>query len=86
MESTSRKSRPGPPAEAERDIRIVLEMRQVIVRDAAIRQAVERGSNLTYRLLAFSRRQVLQPQEVDTDTLVQGIAELIRRTVGPAIR
>jgi CheY-like chemotaxis protein len=40
---------------------------------------------LTHRLLAFSRRQTLDPKPTDVDQLVEGMAELIRRTVGPAI-
>jgi len=49
------------------------------------RETVERASALTNRLLAFSRRQSLQPRSVRLDSLVEGMAELMRRTVGPAI-
>jgi CheY-like chemotaxis protein len=41
---------------------------------------------LTHRLLAFSRRQTLDPQPTDMNRLVLGMAELFRNTVGPAIR
>ncbi|WP_341964613.1 response regulator [Pseudomonas sp. RC10] len=44
-----------------------------------------RAAALTHRLLAFSRRQTLDPRPTDVDHLVEGMAELIRRTVGPAI-
>lgn len=44
-----------------------------------------RAAALTHRLLAFSRRQTLDPRPTDVDHLVEGLAELIRRTVGPAI-
>jgi PAS domain S-box-containing protein len=47
--------------------------------------AASRAAALTHRLLAFSRRQTLQPTAVDTNKLIAGIEDLIRRTVGPAI-
>jgi PAS domain S-box-containing protein len=50
------------------------------------RQAVGRAAGLTRRLLAFARRQRLEPKPVDPDALVAGMADLVRRTVGPAIR
>ncbi|MDN3566796.1 PAS domain S-box protein [Paeniroseomonas aquatica] len=50
------------------------------------RQAVERAAGLTRRLLAFARRQRLDPKPLDSDALVAGLADLIRRTVGPAVR
>ncbi len=49
------------------------------------RQAIDRAANLTSRMLAFARRQALQPQLVDPDELVRGMEELIRRTIGPGI-
>ena len=49
------------------------------------RRTVERAAALTHRLLAFSRRQALQPEHVEPDELIEGLAELIRRTVGSAI-
>ncbi len=50
------------------------------------RTAVDRAAALTHRLLAFARRQRLDPRPVDPDGLVAGMAELIRRTMGPGIR
>jgi PAS domain S-box-containing protein len=50
------------------------------------RQSVDRAAGLTRRLLAFARRQRLEPKPVDPDAMVAGMADLIRRTVGPAIR
>jgi PAS domain S-box-containing protein len=47
--------------------------------------AVQRAAALTHRLLAFSRRQTLAPIPVDANTLIMGMEELIRRTVGPSI-
>jgi PAS domain S-box-containing protein len=53
---------------------------------ASTHQAIDNAASLTQRLMAFSRRQPLQPRAVEPDTLVRGMEELIRRTVGPAIR
>ncbi len=47
--------------------------------------AARRAAALTHRLLAFSRRQALDPKPTDINRLVNGMEELIRRTVGPAI-
>ena len=51
----------------------------------AAQGAAKRAAALTHRLLAFSRRQTLDPQLTDVDRLVTDMAELIRRTVGPAV-
>jgi signal transduction histidine kinase len=47
--------------------------------------ASKRAAALTHRLLAFSRRQTLDPKPTDVNRLVQEMEELIRRTVGPQI-
>ncbi|WP_218014120.1 PAS domain-containing protein [Rubellimicrobium roseum] len=47
--------------------------------------AVKRAASLTHRLLAFSRRQTLDPRPTDVNRLVMEMEELIRRTVGPAV-
>jgi len=47
--------------------------------------AAKRAAALTHRLLAFSRRQTLDPRPTDIHGLVVGLEELIRRTVGPSI-
>ena len=52
---------------------------------AAARGAAKRAAALTHRLLAFSRRQTLDPKPIDVNRLVAGMAELIQRTVGPEI-
>jgi signal transduction histidine kinase len=49
-------------------------------------RAAERGVALIQRLLAFARKQRLDPRSVDLRALVVGIEELLQRTVGPAIR
>jgi len=51
----------------------------------AAQGAARRAAALTHRLLAFSRRQTLDPRPVNVNRLVVGMEELIRRTVGPAI-
>ena len=50
------------------------------------RRNLDRTAALTQRLLAFSRRQQLQPRVVDADALVRDMAALIQRTVGPGVR
>jgi PAS domain S-box-containing protein len=47
--------------------------------------AAKRAAALTHRLLAFSRRQTLDPRPTDVNALMEGMAELIQRTVGPSI-
>jgi PAS domain S-box-containing protein len=51
----------------------------------AAQGAARRAAALTHRLLAFSRRQTLDPKPTDMNRLVSGMEELIRRTVGPEI-
>ena len=47
--------------------------------------ATKRAAALTHRLLAFSRRQTLDPRIVDVNRLIADLEELVRRTVGPQI-
>ena len=47
--------------------------------------AARRAASLTHRLLAFSRRQTLDPKPTDVRRLARGMEELIQRTVGPGI-
>ncbi len=48
-------------------------------------RSVRSAASLTQRLLAFSRRQTLDPRPVDLNRLVAGMEDLIRRTVGPTV-
>jgi signal transduction histidine kinase/sensor domain CHASE-containing protein/ActR/RegA family two-component response regulator len=48
-------------------------------------KAVERGSELTRRLLAFARRQLLQPKLVDLKILVSDMVKLIKPMLGESI-
>ncbi len=52
---------------------------------AAAQGAAKRAAALTHRLLAFSRRQTLEPRPTDVNRLITGMDELIRRTVGPEV-
>jgi PAS domain S-box-containing protein len=51
----------------------------------AAQGAAGRAATLTHRLLAFARRQTLQSKSVNANTLVSGMEELIRRTLGPSL-
>lgn len=51
----------------------------------AAQSAAKRAAALAHRLLAFSRRQTLDPRPLDVNLLVEGMTELIQRTVGPSI-
>jgi len=52
----------------------------------AAQGAVKRASALTHRLLAFARRQTLDPKAVNANRLLSDLEELVRRTVGPGIQ
>ena len=51
----------------------------------AAQGAARRAAALTQRLLAFSRRQTLDPRPVNLNRLVADMEELVRRSMGPAI-
>ncbi len=48
-------------------------------------QAAERAATLTQRLLAFARRQALKPQPVDAGALIEGMSDLLKRSLGPTV-
>jgi PAS domain S-box-containing protein len=52
---------------------------------AAAMSSAGRAAALTHRLLAFSRRQTLDPRRLSPNRLVEGLEELVTRTVGPNI-
>jgi PAS domain S-box-containing protein len=52
---------------------------------AAAARAAENGARLTEQLLAFSRRQHLQPRAVDLNAVVAGMREMLSRTIGRTI-
>src|SRR6185503_15440984 len=51
----------------------------------AVRQAAERGRDLTRQLLAFSRRQHLSPVSLDVNQLISEFSPLVRQAVGEAV-
>jgi len=51
-----------------------------------IRNAGERAAELTHQLLAFSRRQVLQPRVVDLNESIQEIETMMQRLLGAGVR
>ena len=54
------------------------DLRQVV-------DASDRAANLTHQLLAFSRKQVLQPTVLDLGDVVKGITPMLRRIIGEHI-
>ncbi|MGJ7556839.1 PAS domain S-box protein [Variovorax sp. RB3P1] len=70
----------------------VLEELPALAQDAHAQQLVgaamrasRRGAELTGKLLAFSRRQMLQPDVVDTHALLHSLADMLRRTLDQRI-
>jgi PAS domain S-box-containing protein len=53
---------------------------------ANMRSAAERGAKLTGQLLAFSRRQRLEPEPVDLNETVAGMRDLLQSSMGGSIR
>ena len=51
----------------------------------AVRQAAERGRDLTRQLLAFSRRQHLSPVTISVNALIGDFAALMRQAVGESV-
>jgi signal transduction histidine kinase/DNA-binding response OmpR family regulator len=51
----------------------------------AAQRASHRASGLTQRLLAFSRRQTLDPKPVDANRLIGGMEDLVRQSMGPDV-
>jgi signal transduction histidine kinase len=53
---------------------------------AAASRASRRGGELTGKLLAFSRRQLLQPRAIDLAAMLRSLASLLQRTLDARIR
>src|SRR5258708_27106929 len=53
------------------------------VREAldGIRAAADRAANLTQQLLLFSRRQVMQPRQLDFNKVITSLANMLRRII-----
>lgn len=76
LESVSRQLTETPSPEAVRKIERAVAMAT---------HGAERAATLTARLLAFARRQPLDPRPVDPGRLVTGLADLLQRTLGETI-
>ncbi|HJV62528.1 MAG TPA: ATP-binding protein, partial [Albitalea sp.] len=70
----------------------IVEEAAPVAQDPALRQmiraatrAAARAADLTGKLLAFSRRQVLQPAAIDVGQLLQSLADMLRRTLDQRI-
>ena len=53
---------------------------------AQIETTAKRAAELTQQLLAFARRQIVEPQSIDLNELVAGIDKMLRRLIGEDIR
>ena len=51
----------------------------------AAQSSARRAAALTQRLLAFSRRQTLDPKPINLNRLIGGMEDLVRRTAGPSV-
>jgi two-component system, cell cycle sensor histidine kinase and response regulator CckA len=51
-----------------------------------IRRAAQRATSLTHQLLAFGRRQVLQPRVLDLNEIVENMNRMLRRMIGEDIQ
>jgi PAS domain S-box-containing protein len=52
----------------------------------AAQRAADSGAKLTEQLLAFSRRQHLQPRAVDLNVVIAGMGQILTRTIGTTIQ
>ena len=72
-------------------IRLLLERQptptdaRVLQRLQSMHNAAERGSKLTAQLLAFSRRQRLEPTVIDLNDVVRGMRDLLQTTMGGTV-
>jgi signal transduction histidine kinase len=51
-----------------------------------MRRTLDAASGVTNRLLAFSRRQALQPTRINPDQFISGLRDFLQRAIGPEIR
>ncbi|GAN77773.1 hybrid sensor histidine kinase/response regulator [Acidisphaera rubrifaciens] len=77
LDMLDRRLSAGVPSAAD-----IARMRRAV---GAAMQGATRAAALTQRLLAFSRQRALDPQTVATNTLIAGMLDLLRRTLGEAV-
>ena len=70
----------------ERDLTVAGTNGKVMRRVGYMRNATERGARLTNQLLAFSRRQRLEPKSIDLNETVNSMRDLLQSTMGGSIR
>jgi len=51
-----------------------------------IRKSIDRGAGLVRQLLAFSRKQVLQPRRFDLNEMIRGTEKMLARLIGENVR
>jgi signal transduction histidine kinase len=62
------------------------QLARIMRAQAMAHHASQRAATLTARLLAFSRRQPLDPKSIDVDRLLAGMTELLNSTLGERVR
>ncbi len=72
----------GNASLVEQELPAESELRQDVT---VIREAAERGADLTRQLLSFARRRVVEPEVIDAGAFVQALTGLLTRLLGPTI-
>jgi two-component system, cell cycle sensor histidine kinase and response regulator CckA len=63
------------------------ERRQAVLDDIdEVQRAAERATSLTHQLLAFGRREVVQPRVVDVNAVIADVEQLLRRSIGEHVQ
>ena len=66
---------------SEAMLRRIAEDNPLHLQASEILKAAERGGALTHRLLAFSRRQIIKPQVLDLNKILEGFREMLHRVI-----